>query len=190
MAAGCPDWQALAAARDRAAVDPPGWELALRHLDQCASCRRAAVAADPTLAFRALPPLELDVAGEVEAMRLRVAALRGASAVAAPRPRVARLAAPLHVSWRLAAAAAVAALAIFAGGNQHHGGAPVTRVETVAAVTASSAARPPAAASPALAAELASQPVLDGLDKPFDHVVQWNGDNLSVILVVDQRLGV
>jgi len=183
----CPDWQALAAARDRSPQDPPGWESALRHLDECATCRREAVAADPTLAFRALPALELDVASEVEAMRLRVAALRGATAVVAPRRRAAELVARVHVSWRLAAAAAVAALAVFAGGNDHHDSTPVSRV---AAAVASPAAQAPPAASPALAAELASQPVLDGLDKPFDHVVQWNGDNLSVILVVDQRLGV
>jgi hypothetical protein len=39
-------------------------------------------------------------------------------------------------------------------------------------------------------AALAAEPVLDELDQPFDHVVQWNGDDLSVVLVVDERLGV
>jgi hypothetical protein len=46
------------------------------------------------------------------------------------------------------------------------------------------------ASPPALQAAIAAEPVLDELDRPFDHVVQWNGDDLSVVLVVDGRLGV
>jgi len=190
----CPDWRALAAERDRSPLDPPGWDEALAHLEGCAACRRDAVAADPTLAFRSLPPLALDDSAEVEAMRLRLAALRGAAAVTPARRHLPGV--PLawrrlgrRLPWRAAAAAAVTALAVLAGGNLPHGssGAPALRA---AVAPPSPAARTSAAAPPALAAELASEPVLDGIDKPFDHVVQWNGDDLSVILVVDQRLGV
>ena len=80
---------------------------------------------------------------------------------------------------RQLAAAAVVAAALLAGGN-----AP-QRGEQVAAE-----ARPTIASVPALDAALAAQPVLDELDRPFDNVVQWNGDDLSVVLVVDGRLGV
>jgi hypothetical protein len=172
----CPDWKALATARDRSPLEPAGWDGALAHFDGgCAECRRLALAADPTLAFRRLPALTV-AADEVEAMRLRVATLRSAAAVGERSHR--RL-----PSWRLAAAAAVAALAVLAGGNPP----AVTPLHTA---PVSSTARVPAAASQALAAELASEPLLEGLDKPVDQVVQWNGDDLSVILVVDQRLGV
>lgn len=157
---GCPDWAALAAARDQRPGDPPGWEAALAHLDDCARCRREAPAADPMLVFRRLPafPAGND---EVEAMRLRVAALRSASAVAPPRRR-----------WRPVgqglAAAAMLAVALLSG-SQAPG--PVARTA------------PP----PALAAEIAAQPLIEELDQPFDSVVQWNADDLSVVVVVDER---
>jgi hypothetical protein len=158
----CPDWVRLAAERDAAPGDPPGWEEALRHLDGCPACRESAVAADPLLAFRRLPTVAAG-ADEVAAMRLRLAALRGADRVAPPRR--AR-------SLRALAAAAVVALAMLAGGN-----APRVADEILHS-------------PPALDAALAAEPVLDELDQPFEHVVQWNGDDLSVVLVVDGRLGV
>jgi hypothetical protein len=204
-AAGCPDWRRLAAARDAAPGDPPGWDDALRHLDLCAACRTAAVAADPLLAFRRLPPPAL-AADEAESMRLRVAALRGASRVAHPpgsalaasrvvRPFgvMQRSLAPARrlyaaLPLRQLAAAAVVAAALLAGGN-----AP-QRGETAAAIrpTPDPATLGPSilASSPRLDAVLAAEPVLDELDQPFDHVVQWNGGDLSVVLVVDGRLGV
>jgi hypothetical protein len=160
----CPDWRRLAAARDASPGDPPGWDEALRHLDGCPRCQKAAVAADPLLAFRRLPPAPL-ASDEVEAMRLRVSALRGASRLAPVRhrPRLSHL-----------AAAAVVALALLAGGNAKR----------------PSDAPPLAPVGSALDAALAAEPVLDEFDQPFDHVVQWNGDDLSVVLVVDGRLGV
>ena len=182
----CPDWRRLAAARDASSAEPEGWDEALRHLDDCPSCRRAAVEADPLLAFRRLPAPALAV-DEVEAMRLRVAALRGAARVAPPAagdatalPALARrLAQPLRaLPLRQLAAAVLVLGAVLAGGN---------------GARHSSAAAKAAAVVPAgvaLDAALASEPVLDELDQPFDHVVQWNGDDLSVVLVVDERLGV
>jgi hypothetical protein len=163
----CPDWSRLSAARDAAPGDPPGWDDALRHLDGCARCRHEAVAADALLAFRRLrvPDLAVD---EAEAMRLRVAALRGAGRLGPSRRRL-----PL----RQAAAAAVVALAALAGGS-----APPLATEIARTL--------PVVAAPVLDAALASEPVLDSLEQPFEHVVQWNGDDLSVVLVVDGRLGV
>jgi hypothetical protein len=168
-AEGCPNWGQLAAARDASPADPPGWDQALRHLDECPRCRPEAMAADPLLAFRRLPPL-LVAEDEAERMRLRVAALRGAGRLTPSRR---------WPALRQAAAAAVLALGLLAGG-----GAPQRP----------GADSPPGgmayATAPALDAALSSEPLFEELDQRFDQVVQWNGDNLSVVLVVDGRLGV
>lgn len=76
----CPEWSLLtahrfASARAAAAEEPRGWREALEHLDGCAGCRRRAVAADPTLAFRRLPAPSVGPA-EVDEIRAGVAALR------------------------------------------------------------------------------------------------------------------
>ena len=192
----CPDWRRLAAARDASPADPPGWDEALRHLDSCTECRPAAVAADPLLAFRRLPGPVL-AADEAESMLLRVAALRGASRVTGGASRVTH-AAPSS-SWvaeqlarrrsvaalplRQLAAAAVVAVALLAGGNLPQG-------DAVLAAPQAALVRNQLTSTPALDAAIAAEPVLDELDRPFDHVVQWNGDDLSVVLVVDGRLGV
>ncbi|HEV8631885.1 MAG TPA: hypothetical protein VGV61_16335 [Thermoanaerobaculia bacterium] len=171
VAGCCPNWRQLAATRDAAPGDPPGWEEALRHLDGCAACRRAAVAADPTLAFRRLAPPSL-ADDEAEAMRLRVAALRGAGGVMPParRPRARHL-----------AAAASVALVLLTGTSVPRQSRPDAAASSVRSL--------PSPLPPALPAELAAEPLVE-LDKPYDHVVQWNGDDLSVVLVVDGRLGV
>ena len=184
MVQACPDWRRLAAARDASPDEPAGWDEALRHLDDCPACRRAAVEADPLLAFRRLPAPALAV-DEVEAMRLRVAALRGAARVAPPASSAAsarRLARPLRalraLPLRQLAAAVLVLAAVLAGGNRAQHQPAAVRAAAVVSAGAS------------LDAALASEPVLDELDQPFDHVVQWNGDDLSVVLVVDERLGV
>ncbi len=85
----CPDWRRL----DPADRDAPGatpaaarWREALQHFDGgCPLCRQAALVADPTLIFRRLPVPDLgpaQEAGEVEAARAAVAAMRTASRVA------------------------------------------------------------------------------------------------------------
>ena len=174
---GCPDWRRLTAARDASPEEPPGWEEALRHLGDCPSCRHAAVEADPLLAFRRLPAPTL-AADEVEAMRLRVAALRGAARVVPPAAGARPLRPLRALPLRQLAAAVLVLLAVLAGGSGARHQPAAARVAAVV----------PAGAP--LDAALASEPVLDELDQPFDHVVQWNGDDLSVVLVVDERLGV
>jgi hypothetical protein len=176
----CPDWGRLAAARDASPADPHGWEEALVHLDGCASCRHAAVEADPTLIFRRLPPLAVG-ADEVEAMRLRVSALRGARAVAGPA--AARLL-PGRLAWQPVAAAAALAVAMLAG-DHAPGGAPGAGAARAAASRAMPRSMPPE-----LGAELAAQPLLEELDQPYDHVVQWNAEDVSMVLVVDERLDI
>lgn len=76
----CPEWSLLTAHRfaapeAAAAEEPREWREALEHLDGCADCRRRAVAADPTLAFRRLPTPSVGPA-EVDEIRAGVAALR------------------------------------------------------------------------------------------------------------------
>lgn len=191
----CPDWRRLAAARDASPADPPGWEEALRHLDSCTGCRPAALAADPLLAFRRLPGPAL-AADESESMLLRVAALRGASRVTSAPPasswladQLARRRAVAALPLRQLAAAAVVAVALLAGGNLPQGDAVLTAPQATQASRLADV-RNQLANTPALDAAIAAEPVLDELDRPFDHVVQWNGDDLSVVLVVDGRLGV
>jgi hypothetical protein len=166
--AACPDWQALAAHRAGSRLDPPGWEEAVRHLDGCPRCRPQALAADPTLVFRRLPAPVVG-ADEIAAMQLRVAALRGASGLGGPV--ASRASRPL---WRRVAVAA----------------ALVAAVLTADQAPPLAAGRSALVAHRALAAELHAQPVLEELNQPFDNVVQWNGDDLSVVWVLDERLDV
>jgi hypothetical protein len=173
----CPDWGSLAARRAASPVDPPGWDQALEHLDGCAHCRPQALSADPTLLFRRLPAPAL-AADEVAAMRLRVATLRRAGELRGStrdgRPRV------WQPSWRrLAVAASLAAAVLVVDG-----------VAPPPLPSAGPSAGLRIAALPVLAAELQAQPVLEEMHQPFDHVVQWNGDDLSVVLVLDERLDV
>jgi hypothetical protein len=177
----CPDWRRLAAARDASPADPAGWEDALVHLDGCAACRRAAVEADPTLIFRRLPALALGE-GEVEAMRLRVSALRGARAVTGPAASTRLL--PRRLAWQPVAAAAALAVAMLAGGHAPGG------ISGAGATPAAASRALPGSMPPELGAELAAQPLLEELDQPYDHVVQWNAEDVSMVLVVDERLDV
>jgi hypothetical protein len=122
----CPDWRHL---------DPEAgatrWEDALRHLDAgCQSCRRDALAADPTLVFRRLPVATLTPAAEadeVAAARFAVAAMRTASrntgraSLEARVPSVSRTVRSLrdrhalHGAKRWALAAGLAAMALLFG---------------------------------------------------------------------------
>ena len=104
----CPDWVALTAHRfDRSCEEPSDWSEALAHLDNCPACRRAALAVDPTLAFRRpLAPKEVDVESILQGARV----LRRASRTRRSRP------------WRqAAAAAALVTIALWAAPS----GAPV-----------------------------------------------------------------
>jgi hypothetical protein len=163
---GCPDWEALAQQRARSPLDPPGWDEAVHHLDGCSRCRPAALASDPTLVFRRLPVPAL-ASDEVSAMLLRVAALRGA------RELSSSAGARRLPAWRRLAVAAVLVAAVLA----------VDRTPPLAG-------RAALVAHQALAAELLAQPVLEELHQPFDNVMQWNGDDLSVVWVLDERLDV
>lgn len=114
----CPDWKALTAWRhvrdERDGVEPSGWREALAHFDGgCKACRRQALAADPTLMFRAVPVIEIPEAqevDEVEAMRQAVAAMRTASRMEALETRRDR-----QSWWKYAAAAVLAVASLSVG---------------------------------------------------------------------------
>ncbi|HVS02966.1 MAG TPA: hypothetical protein VMT16_09365 [Thermoanaerobaculia bacterium] len=164
----CPDWPALVALREGAGEDPAGWGEALDHLDRCGACWQTASAADPLLLFRRLPT---PAAGEeVEPMRQRVHTLR----------RSRRLGGGRGARGWLRWPAAAAVLALFAVGG--HGPTPQQTPPTAAPRLPSTLAL--------LTAELAAQPVLEHLEHPYEQVLQWSEDDLSLVLVVDARLDV
>lgn len=115
----CPNWKGLTAwRRERDGVEPAGYREALAHLDAgCTLCRRQALAADPTLMFRAVPVMEIPEAhevDEVEAMRQAVAAMRTASRMEALETRRTRQG---WWKWASAAMLAVAALSVSTDGR-------------------------------------------------------------------------
>ncbi|HZF10181.1 MAG TPA: hypothetical protein VFE33_15440 [Thermoanaerobaculia bacterium] len=200
MTVACPDWRALTAhridplgRRGRETDEPAGWTEALAHLDGCPDCRRAALEADPTLLFRrlpALPPPVLDLApaalaAEVESIRLAVAGMRTARRLAPP-PERSLLRRSRH--WGAAAGLAIAALSL--------GATPALRPAPhgIAALTAPRTVRLPA---PPANVRLVSDrvpdrvPTIEELNRPAARVYQMDGgENLSVVMIVDERLDV
>jgi hypothetical protein len=157
----CPDWTTLAASRD------DGWEAAVEHFDGCTLCRREALAADPLLVFRRLPVAELtpgEEQAEVEAVRQAVAAMRTAERLERRRS---------FAGWRRWAAAAVLAVAALTVARDRVAGPQRTAEKPPA---------PRAVAAPA--------PVLEGVDRPDARVYQWDGKEISVVMVFDESLDV
>jgi hypothetical protein len=191
------DWRALAAHRgDPHREEPAGWAAALDHLDRCAGCRRAALAADPTLVFRRLraaPPAAPHgtVDPEVAAVQQGVAALRAArrlgTATAGRRP---------SPGWargvtRGAAAAGLAATALLAGSTGPGRLAPMAPMAPILPAAARSAAAPTlAAAVPAVTGDPAQMPMLEELNRPDARVYQIEDSNFSVVWIVDKKLDV
>jgi hypothetical protein len=185
----CPDWRALTAHRhDPRAVEPAGWPEALAHLDGCPDCRRAALAADPTLLFQRLRSAptpetqETPETPEIIAMRQAVAALRAARRIEPPRERAG------WKHWAAAAVLATAALSLGSAPGLHH--------TTPAVGNLGSASRkpvaPPAAVPPSIPRFAAEQvPMVEELNRPAARVYQMDGGkNLSVVMIVDERLDV
>jgi hypothetical protein len=199
----CPDWKTLAAWReDPRAGEPAGWGEALAHFDRgCAGCRRAALAADPTLVFRRLaaPPTPelspVQEASEVESMRRAVAAMRAASRVEAVerhgRPRRA-IKALGWKRWAAAAALAMAALSMPSGPASAPGGhlrrAPLTASPAGILPAVFSTAGPEAAAFPPAVPD--DLPTLEGVDRPGARVYHMDGDGLSVTMIFDETMDV
>jgi len=169
----CPDWKALAAARESAEAEPAEWTEAMTHFDACPRCRREAVAADPLLVFRRLPALEMpagDELAEAEAMRQAVSAMRTAR----------RLESHRHAGWRRWAAAAVLATASLSVSWDK-----VPRTQEPE----------PAAPRPAVEAPAAPRPVtgpatLEALDGSNARVYQMNGEGVTAFMIVANKADV
>jgi hypothetical protein len=181
----CPDWTALTAHRhQRFGEEPAGWREALEHLDACPLCRPRALAADPTLLFRRMAPLELSPskeAAEVAAVRNAVAAMRTASRVEAKARHAHRLA--QWPRWAAAAALAVAALSLDGDDAWRLRHAP-ERVELEATLPA-----PPA--DPLTPGEVpgtgvASAPRFENLNRPIDY--QNESEDFAVAMFIDEDL--
>jgi len=191
----CPDWRALTAHRldpvadtGDAAQEPAGWDEALAHLDGCPACRRAALTADPTLLFRRLPALPapfLDLspaaeAAEVEAVRLAVASMRTARRLAPAREPASRR----YRQW--GAAAVLAGAAVSLGSAP---GLPAAGSHAAAVAPVPHTVRLPAP-PPGLRLVADRVPMVE-LNRPAARVYEMDGgENLSVVMIVDERLDV
>ena len=200
----CPDWRALAIHRHErhdATEEPAGWPEALEHLDGCPACRRSAVEADPTLLFRRLPALSADMSAdaealEVDSMRQAVAAMRTARRLTPPRERDVWNGRNAWKRWATAAALVAAALSL--GGDHGLGRAALVtstpEVATVAQVPAPGIALPiPVSHGLRAVPRFASEqvPMVEELNRPAARVYQMDGGkNLSVVMIVDERLDV
>ena len=177
----CPDadgWRALAAHRaDPRGQEPAEWAAALAHLDGCPGCRRAALAADPTLLFRRLPVPRLgdqEIAQEVADMQRAVAALRTAS-----RVRVRADRGWTRTRWAAAAALATVALSLGASPELHPG-----RVGGPGAVRSELAGQ--ALPSPAAVPAALRLPSVEDLNRPEARIYQMG----TVVMIVDEGLDV
>jgi hypothetical protein len=209
----CPDWKTLAAWRDDPrAEEPAEWQEALAHLDRgCVQCRRAAIAADPTLVFRRLAVVPAvptsspaQEASDVEAMRRAVAAMRAASRVEASerRGRPARAARALKAlswkRWGVAAALALAALSLPAGpggrysSDQSSDQAAQPHRQPVAVALPATPAKMMTAVSLETGVALLGDdlPTLEGVDRPGARVYHMDGEGLTGTMIFDESLDV
>jgi hypothetical protein len=171
----CPDWTALVAHRfERGGEEPPGWRELLEHAETCADCRRAALAADPTLVFARLAEEDSAVV-DIAAMRRAVETLRRAQETSPGRARHRRAGA----RWRLAAAAVLPLLAVLLPAAPRPERAPVPVVQV----------SPPATPAPPFA-ELAALPLVEDLGRPQARVYELGGPDLAVVMIVDETLDV
>jgi hypothetical protein len=151
-------------------------------MDDCDACRRAALAADPTLVFRRLPALPRAEDVEIDAMRRAVANLRHAHRVMAEADAAAE-SRPRRGADRLRHAAAAAVLAAAGLGTWFVG------------VSHDAPAARPAQATPAVATAAprgaAVLPVFEDLSRPNQpDVYQVGEEDLTVVMVVDETLDI
>jgi hypothetical protein len=197
----CPNWRELLKGRferPAATTEPEGLALALAHFDACPACRREACRIDPTLIFRRLPAAALDFDVEAERMRLAVAGMRASErveirhATALGRPLGRRLRGH-GARWALAAGLAAASLVLGGrGGRSDLAGGSAPQLDgraTSAALSAVSGASVPARLDP-LAAPVAVESAVEDLGRPDARIYQLDGERLSVVMIVDEKLDV
>jgi hypothetical protein len=173
----CPDWNRLLAHRLEGSAEPPAdWPSAWAHLQACAACRATASRLDPTVAFRGVAPWS-PLAADIEAILSGVRTLRRADRLASTAEDRRR---PKRTQARhraVPAALFAVLLALLPGSTARRG------VDTAAPLQRQA---PPLAALRVVPAA----PALDGLDRPQARVYEWGGDDLSVVMVVDESLDV
>ncbi len=192
----CPNWRELLAPRfDRTAgaADPEGLALALAHFDACPACRREACGIDPTLVFRRLPAVELDFDLEAERMRLAVAGMRASERVHSRRASAQGR--PYGIRWRgqtarWAAAAGLAAAALFLGSRGELATPESGRPKFSAAPPALSAPVDDASLARLEPAAAAIESAVEDLGRPDARIYQLDGERLSVVMIVDEKLDV
>ncbi|HZI63778.1 MAG TPA: hypothetical protein VFE44_03305 [Thermoanaerobaculia bacterium] len=190
----CGEWVRLrpwVAARLERGAAPAPESAAPGHLAECDECRRLAYALDPSLVFLKLREPgtgreSSDAAGhremaEIAAMRERVAMMRSMRSMRSMRamnmkwPGAARRGARA-LGWRWAAAA------LLVGAGLAQGDRPAAVAPVPLALAAGPAATMPT--------ELELQPVVEELGRPEARVYQFAGDDLSVVMIVDETLDV
>lgn len=205
----CPNWRELLEPRFERpkamaadiATEPEGLALALAHFDACPACRREACRIDPTLIFRRLPAAALDFDVEAERMILAVAGMRASErvetrhAMALGRPLGGPLGRRLRghgARWALAAGLAAASLVL--GGRGDHGGQvdlAGSRLEPGrAASLAVSGEVVPASFDRLEAVPAAVESAVEDLGRPDARIYQLDGERLSVVMIVDEKLDV
>ena len=181
----CPDWHELGATRSS---DESQWQDGLSHFDECALCRKQALMVDPLLVFRQLPEARLDE-NEIDDLRSRVAGARRVNELESwsKGPR-----------WRgmVAASVLLGCLAVLGGGGSFDSTVPaagdvlLAETSTVNLVSSQwSSASDEALFSATLSTESASLPLFEEIE-PYQQVVQWSDETVSVVLVVDERFDV
>lgn len=177
----CPDWRQLLAHRfDPALATPARWTAAQAHLEDCAECRRQALAIDPTLAFRGAAAWT-STPGESAAIIQAVHTLRrtGELEHRAEQGRAPSPGARSREHGPLAAAALFALILAFqpATTSRNRNESTTLLLERPAAAALQRASRP-------------EEPAIEGIDRPGARVYEWGAEDLSVVMVVDESLDV
>jgi hypothetical protein len=190
----CPNWRELLGSRfvSSSSAEPEGLGEALAHFDACPACRREACRIDPTLIFRRLPAAALDFDVEAERMLLAVAGMRAservefrhATALGSPLGRRLR---SHGARWALAAGLAAASLVL--GGRSDLAGGSAPQLAGSAASVALSGGVAPARLD-SLAAPAAVESAVEDLGRPDARIYQLDGERLSVVMIVDEKLDV
>lgn len=189
----CPNWRELLNLRFESSAEPEGLADALAHFDACPACRREACRIDPTLIFRRLPAADLDFEVEAERMRLAVGGMRASErvegrATALGRHPLGRRLRSQGVRWALAAGLAAASLML--GGRSDLADA-VGHQEWAwrSPSTSLFGGVVPARFVPAQA-PAAVESAVENLGPPDARIYQFDGERLSVVMIVDEKLDV
>ncbi len=180
----CPDWRALAAARDAdSAVDLPAWVEARRHAAECPHCRSAAFAAEPLLLFERLPERTV-TPDEIAGMQAAVASLVRASRVGRGGQVAAQ---PISAAsgWRslsrLVAALGICSLLALSGAPRPHSRGFADLAAEGSALQGLEAAFE--GASPV-------QSAVEELDRPGVRIYELPQADMAVVMIVDASLDV